>query len=109
MQLSSCAAHPSSWPSPLEGEKELCGTALAIDVIMRPIHQGRGDEGKSASWREYPEDESQQVSHETIYRSLFIQARGVLKKVLQQHPGTQRAIRRSKHASMKEDGHGQIY
>jgi IS30 family transposase len=35
--------------------------------------------------REYPEDESHQVSHETIYRSLFIQARGALKKELQQH------------------------
>ena len=57
---------------------------------------------------EYPEDESHQVSHETIYRSLFIQARGVLKKELQQHLRTQRAIRRSKHASQKRDGHGQI-
>jgi len=57
---------------------------------------------------EYPKDESHQVSHETIYRSLFIQARGVLKKELQQHLRTQRAIRRSKHASMKQDGHGQI-
>ncbi len=48
------------------------------------------------------------MSHETIYRSLFIQARGALKKELQQHLRTQRAIRRSKHAGMKEDGHGQI-
>ena len=56
----------------------------------------------------YPGDESHQVSHETIYRSLFIQARGALKKELQQHLRTQRAIRRSKHASMKQDGHGQI-
>ena len=63
-----------------------------------------------AGWlkREYPQDESHQVSHETIYRSLFIQARGALKKELQQHLRTQRAIRRSKHASMNEDGHGQI-
>jgi IS30 family transposase len=40
-----------------------------------------------AGWlkREYPEDESYQVSHEIIYRSLFIQARGVLKKELQQY------------------------
>ncbi len=29
---------------------------------------------------EYPDDESMRVSHETIYRSLFIQARGVLKE-----------------------------
>jgi len=63
-----------------------------------------------AGWlkREYPEDESHQVSHETIYRSLFIQARGVLKKELQQHLRTQRAIRRSRHANQKRDGRGQI-
>ena len=48
------------------------------------------------------------MSHETIYRSLFIQARGVLKKELQQYLRTQRAIRRSKHASLKQDGLGQI-
>ncbi|MES0448044.1 MAG: IS30 family transposase, partial [Desulfobacterales bacterium] len=63
-----------------------------------------------AGWlkSEYPGDESNQVSHETIYRSLFIQARGVLKKELQQHLRSQRAIRRSKHASLKRDGLGQI-
>jgi len=48
------------------------------------------------------------VSHETIYRSLFIQARGVLKKELLQHLRTKRAIRRSRHASLKRDGLGQI-
>jgi len=56
----------------------------------------------------YPENEGNQVSHETIYRSLFIQARGVLKKELQQYLRTQRAIRRSKHASLKNDGLGKI-
>jgi IS30 family transposase len=63
-----------------------------------------------AGWlkREHPEDETHQVSHETIYRSLFIQARGALKKELQQHLRTQRAIRRSKHASLKAYGPGQI-
>ena len=63
-----------------------------------------------AGWlkREHPENESHQVSHETIYKSLFIQARGVLKKELQQQLRTQRAIRRSKHASLKEYGPGQI-
>ncbi len=63
-----------------------------------------------AGWlkRAYPENEDNQVSHETIYRSLFIQARGVLKKELQQYLRTQRAIRRSKHASLKNNGLGQI-
>ena len=45
---------------------------------------------------------------ETIYKSLFIQARGALKKELQQHLRTQRAIRRSRHANQKGDGKGQI-
>ena len=53
-------------------------------------------------------DESCQVSHETIYKSLFIQARGALKKELQQHLRSQRAIRRSRHASHKGEGRGQI-
>lgn len=63
-----------------------------------------------AGWlkRAYPGNEDNQVSHETIYRSLFIQARGVLKKELQLYLRTQRAIRRSKHASLKRDGLGQI-
>ena len=57
---------------------------------------------------EFPNDENNHVSHETIYRSLFVQARGVLKKELQQYLRSQRAIRRSKHASLKKDGLGQI-
>ena len=63
-----------------------------------------------AGWlkRTYPNNENDQVSHETIYRSLFIQTRGVLKKELQQYLRTQRAIRRSKHASLKRNGLGKI-
>jgi IS30 family transposase len=48
------------------------------------------------------------VSHETIYRSLFIQARGVLKKELLEHLRAKRTIRRSRHASLKRSGLGQI-
>jgi len=56
----------------------------------------------------YPDDESYQVSHETIYRSLFIQARGALKKELLQHLRSQRTMRRSRHKSLKGEGLGQI-
>jgi IS30 family transposase len=57
---------------------------------------------------QYPEDQSMRVSHETIYRSLFIQARGVLKKELIQHLRSKRRIRRSRHS--RDSGHrcGQI-
>jgi IS30 family transposase len=63
-----------------------------------------------AGWlkRTFPDSESLHVSHETIYRSLFIQARGALKKELTQHLRTRRTIRRSRHASRKGRGGGQI-
>jgi len=56
----------------------------------------------------YPDDENYQVSHETIYRSLFIQARGALKKELLQHLRSQRVMRRSRRKSLKGKGLGQI-
>jgi IS30 family transposase len=48
------------------------------------------------------------VSHETIYRSLFIQARGALKKELVGHLRSKRRIRRSRHARIFKDARGQI-
>ena len=56
----------------------------------------------------YPDDESMRVSHETIYRSLFIQARGVLKKELIGHLRSKRRIRRSQHSRIFKDSRGQI-
>ena len=63
-----------------------------------------------AGWlkREYPDNEDYHVSHETIYKTLFIQARGALKKELLQHLRTKRIMRRSKHASLKGQGLGTI-
>ena len=57
---------------------------------------------------QYPQDESMRVSHETIYRSLFIQARGVLKKELMGHLRSQRRIRRSRHSRIGGPSRGQI-
>ena len=53
-------------------------------------------------------DKERHVSHETIYKTLYVQTRGALKKELQQYLRTQRAIRRSKHASLKGKGLGKI-
>ena len=63
-----------------------------------------------AGWlkRTYPDDENYQVSHETIYRTLFIQARGALKKELIQHLRRTRAMRRSRHHTQKTSDHGRI-
>ena len=52
----------------------------------------------------YPHDESMRVSHETIYRTLFIQARGALKKELIAYLRTQRPRRRPHQAEGPEGG-----
>ncbi|HJT50566.1 MAG TPA: IS30 family transposase, partial [Nitrosospira sp.] len=63
-----------------------------------------------AGWlkKAYPGDEAHHVSHETIYRSLYIQARGALKKELLEHLRRTRAMRRSRHHTMKTEDHGRI-
>jgi IS30 family transposase len=63
-----------------------------------------------AGWlkQAHADDENYQVSHETIYRSLFIQARGALKKELLQHLRRTRAMRRSRHHTQKTENHGRI-
>src|SRR5450830_318553 len=63
-----------------------------------------------AGWlkHSYPDDEELHVSHETIYKTLFIQARGALKKELTEHLRRTRVMRRSRHHTQKTDNHGQI-
>jgi IS30 family transposase len=63
-----------------------------------------------AGWlkRTFPDDESFQVSHETIYKTLYIQARGALKRELLQHLRRTRGMRRSRYHTQKTDNHGRI-
>ena len=56
----------------------------------------------------FPDDECMYVSHETIYRSLFIQARGVLKKELIGHLRSKRVMRHARNASPSGQNRGQI-
>ena len=58
--------------------------------------------------RQFPDDDSMRISHETIYRRLFIQTRGVLKKELIGHLRSRRMMRRSKSASTDGQPRGQI-
>ena len=63
-----------------------------------------------AGWlkKTYPEDENYQVSHEIIYRSLYVQARGALKKELIKHLRTRRTMRHSRHGNKSGESQGQI-
>ena len=58
--------------------------------------------------QEFPTEPHMQISHETIYRSLFIQARGVLKQELRKHLRTRRSMRHCRGSSAKGQGRGQI-
>jgi IS30 family transposase len=88
---------------------KLAGSPMLRRIVARKLRSNWSPE-QIAGWlkRAYPGEDNHQVSHETIYRSLFIQARGVLKKELLQYLRTRRTIRRPKHASLKGQGLGQI-
>jgi IS30 family transposase len=79
------------------------------ETVARKL-KGNWSPEQIAGWLKnvHPGDEAYQVSHETIYRSLFVQARGVLKKELLQHLRSKRTIRRSKSAGANGDRRGQI-
>ena len=94
------------------GRPKQCKLALSPwlrRIVARQLRLNWSPE-QIAGWlkRANPGQEAYQVSHETIYRSLFVQSRGVLKKELQLHLRSKRTIRRSKQASQKGDGRGQI-
>ena len=85
-----------------------CNKALQ-KIVVRKLRE-KWSPQQIAGWlkRAYSADKSYHVSHETIYRSLFIQARGVLKKELQLCLRSKRTIRRAKPSSLKGDGLGSI-
>jgi IS30 family transposase len=103
-------ADRQAWESALR--PKVC--LLAIDEKLRTIVASKlildWSPEQISAWLKvrYPKNESMRVSHETIYRSLFIQARGVLKKELVQHLRSKRLIRRSRHARAGGKSHGQI-
>ena len=88
--------------------KLACYPALSRTVSMKLRRKWSPEQ--IAGWlkRLFSGEPQNQVSHETIYRSLYIQARGVLNKELLAHLRAKRTIRRSRHASLKSNGLGQI-
>jgi IS30 family transposase len=103
-------ADRQAWESALR--PKVC--LLAIDEKLRTIMASKlildWSPEQISKWLKvhYPSNESMRVSHETIYRSLFIQARGVLKKELIQHLRSKRLIRRSRHSRADGQSRGQI-
>ncbi len=87
---------------------------LAINERLRVVVAGKLRKDWSpeqiSGWlkREYPDDEAMRISHETIYRTLFVQARGALKRELLAHLRSGRMMRKGRHASTRGQPRGQI-
>jgi IS30 family transposase len=103
-------ADQQAWESALRPKACLLAIHVKLQKIVASKLISDWSPEQISGWlrRQYPEDETMRVSHETIYRSLFIQARGVLKKELIQHLRSKRRIRRSRQSRASGHRSGQI-
>ena len=103
-------ADQQAWESALRPKRCLLAIRVKLQKIVASKVVLDWSPEQVSGWLKirYPDDESMRVSHETIYRSLFIQARGVLKKELIGHLRSKRRIRRSQHARVAGQSRGQI-
>lgn len=103
-------ADDRAWQSALRPKKCLLARSRALcDIVASRLALEWSPEQISGWLKdEFPHDSSLRVSHETIYRSLFIQARGVLKKELMQHLRSGRRLRRAIKTDTQEEQRGKI-
>ena len=103
-------ADQQAWESALRPKPCLLAThdKLQATVASKLVQDWSPQQISGWLRMEHPNDESLRVSHETIYRSLFIQTRGALKKELIQHLRSKRRIRRSRHSSVHGHSQGKI-
>jgi IS30 family transposase len=103
-------ADEKAWESARRPKRCLLATNHFLrDVVARKLREDWSPE-QISGWlkRQYPEDEAMRVSHETIYRTLFVQARGALKRELLAHLRSRRMMRKGRHASTAGQPRGQI-
>src|SRR6478736_2633181 len=103
-------ADSAAWDRALRPKRCKLAENRALASLVAGKLRLRWSPEQIAGWLKhtYPCDESHYVSHETIYRSLFIQARGALKKELLEHLRRTRGMRRSRHYTQKTAIHGKI-
>jgi len=103
-------ADAGAWEATLRPKPCLLGVNRTLQRIVTSKLSLDWSPEQVSGWlkAEYPDDESMRVSHETIYRSLFIQARGVLKKQLLGHLRSKRVTRRSRNLNPEAQSRGQI-
>lgn len=88
---------------------KLAGNPALAQIVASKL-QNQWSPEQIAGWlkRTYPDETDLRVSHEAIYRTLFVQTRGALKKELLEHLRRTRGMRRSRHYTQKTAIHGRI-
>ena len=109
-QYRAAEAEQAAWDRALRPKLcKLAGNKQLARTVVKKL-QLEWSPQQVAGWlkREYPDNEAYNVSHETIYKSLYIQSRGVLKKELLKALRSQRIMRRARNSSLKQQGPGKI-
>ena len=109
-QYRAAEAEQAAWDRALRPKLcKLAGNKQLARTVVKKL-QLEWSPQQVAGWlkREYPDNEAYNVSHETIYKSLYIQSRGVLKKELLKALRSQRIMRRARNSSLKKQGLGKI-
>ncbi|MDB4303501.1 IS30 family transposase [Desulfosarcina sp.] len=109
-QYRAADAEQAAWDRALRPKFcKLAGSKRLTRTVVKKL-QLEWSPQQVAGWlkREHPDNEAYNVSHETIYKSLYIQSRGVLKKELLQALRSQRIMRRARNSSLKKQGLGKI-
>ena len=103
-------ADARAWQQAKRPKLGCLATTARLRLVVSAKLRARWSPQQIAGWlvNTYPDDATMRASHETIYRSLFVQARGVLKRELTAHLRTRRPIRRSKRATKAGQLRGQI-
>jgi IS30 family transposase len=103
-------ADERAWQQSLRPKACLLAINKSLQEMVAEKLQDQWSPEQISGWlkAEHRDDRTMRVSHETIYKSLFIQARGVLQKELTRHLRSRRVMRRSKTASTAGQPRGQI-
>jgi IS30 family transposase len=109
-QYRASEADQQAWQSALRPKPSLLATHGQLQELVAGKLMQDWSPKQISGWlkMECSNEPGLRVSHETIYRSLFIQARGALKEELVKHLRSKRRIRRSRHASVHGHSRGQI-
>ncbi len=104
------AADSRSWQQACRPKSCLLATNRSLQAVVAEKLAQHWSPQEVSGWleAEYPYNEAMRVSHETIYRSLFIQARGVLKRELLATLRSRRLMRRAKTSTTEGQPRGQI-